>query len=199
MRTPPCKRSNAGETGPASGSSSFRAPPQQDDLHRLKNDPEIQAHGSVLDVEQVVLQLLEGIFLRVAVFVLNLGPARNSGPHSVTHPVIGDLLFQQLHKFRTLRTRPYEVHVSLQHAPQLWNFIEARRAQEFPHPGNPRIIIGGPCPASIRLGLLTHGAELVTIEIDSSPPHAFLMVENWARRTQLYCQSDQRQNGQSKD
>src|ERR1700746_1076473 len=53
---------------------------QQNNLDRLKHDPEIQAHGSVLDVEEVVLQLLASIFHRVAVLVLNLSPPGNPRP-----------------------------------------------------------------------------------------------------------------------
>src|SRR5215469_12957380 len=97
--------------------------PEQNNLHRLKDNPKVQTEGSVLDVEQVVLQFLARILERVAVFILHLRPTRDSRPHGVADPVIWNLGAQPLHELGTLRTRAHEMHVAPQHAPELRQLI----------------------------------------------------------------------------
>src|ERR1700691_3636774 len=176
--------------------SSLRAPPQQDDFDGLEHDQQIQTEGSVLDIKQVVLQFLSRVFQRVAVLVLHLCPARDARPHHVPYAVVGDIPAQPLHKFRPLRARTYKMHVALQHAPQLRNFIEPRNAQELARARDSRIIVQGPgCPC-IRFGVHSHGAELVAVKNSSPTPHALLAVQHRTRRIQLDSQHNERQQGQ---
>ena len=153
---------------PPENPSHFAPPAQQDDLDRLEHDQHVQTDGSVLDVEQVVLQLLARIFQRVAVLVLHLRPAGNARPHHMAHAVIRNLFAEPLDKFRPLRARTHEMHVALQHAPQLRNLIQPRGAQKLAHPRDPRIVIGRPSGAGIGFRVLTHRAELVTVKILSA-------------------------------
>src|SRR5262245_11484031 len=68
----------------SSRSSRSRAPAQDDRFHRREQDDHVERDRHVLDVEQIVLELLEGILDAGAVGVLNLRPAGQSGPNDMT-------------------------------------------------------------------------------------------------------------------
>ena len=68
----------------------MRSARRQHDFQCVEDDVSIQAEGHVLDIEQVELQLFDGIFQIVAVSVVDLRPSGNSGPHAMPLPVIGD-------------------------------------------------------------------------------------------------------------
>src|SRR4051794_30524486 len=48
---------------------------EQDNLHRLEQDHQVEEQGMVLDVVKVVLKLLLGIFDRGAIVQADLGPS----------------------------------------------------------------------------------------------------------------------------
>src|ERR1700757_2487465 len=183
--------------GRRGGRISFRASPKQHDLHGLERDPEIQTEGSVLNIEEIVLELLASVFECVAVFVLNLSPTCNPWPHSVTDAVIGNFFAEPLNKFRALGAWTYKVHVSFEHAPELRNFVETGGAQELANPRDTRIIVGGPGGAGVGFGILAHGAKFVAVEDLPSPANALLAIKNRPGRTELNGERNERKNGQS--
>src|SRR5208337_425933 len=148
----------------SSSLSLLRPPAQYDGFHRLEHDQQIQTNGSVLDVEKVVLKFFARIFDGAAVLVLDLRPSGEAGPHHVAHAVIGDLFGEPLDEFRALGTRADECHVALEHAPQLWNLIEARGAEKLADTGNAGIVIARPLWTARGFGVLAHGAELQDLE-----------------------------------
>src|SRR5580693_4685046 len=158
-------------------------PPQQNDLDGLEDDPEVQPDRSILDIEQVVLQLLQHVVVRAAVWVVHLSPAGDSRPDHMAHVVVAKPLFffDLIDKFRPLRPRPHKVHIPLQHTPQLGNLIQTPLPQELTHPRDAWIIVGSPGRARIRLRVRPHGAKFVAVKRRPSPAHAFLAIKYSAR------------------
>jgi hypothetical protein len=58
---------------------SSKPTPQQHRLYRLEDDDRVQQPRHVLDVEQVVLELFDGVLDRVSVAVMGLRPPGNAG------------------------------------------------------------------------------------------------------------------------
>src|SRR5262249_9658213 len=88
------------------------------------------------------------------------------------------------------------MHISLYDAPELRNFIEARRSQEFSNLRDSRIVVRSPGRARVGFGILPHGAELVAIENMPLPPDTLLAIKHRTRRTQLHRERDERQQRQ---
>src|ERR1700722_3528172 len=145
--------------------TSLRAPPEQHNLDRLEHNQQIQAERSILYVKQVILQFFPRIFQSVAVLVLHLRPAGDTRSDYMAHAVIRNLLAQPLDKLRSLRTRTYKRHISLEDAPQLRDLIQTRNAQKLPHRRDTRIVIPSPGSAGIGLRIFTHGTKLVAMEM----------------------------------
>src|SRR2546430_4921018 len=126
----------------------------------MEHDEQVQAKGSILDVEEVVLQLLFGVFQRVAILVTDLSPASDSWTYNIAHRVVRNLFGEPLDEFGTLRPRANKSHIALQHGPELRNFIQSRTANEASNARDARIIVG--CPSRSRVGfrVLPHGTEL---------------------------------------
>src|SRR5581483_4167993 len=171
---------------------SLRAPAQQDDLYRLEHDHQIESDRSVFAVIQVELQLLARVFDRVPVFVFHLRPAGDARWNHLANRVIGDLLGQPLHKSRPLRPRSRKCYIASDHVPQLRDFVEPRTAQELAHPGEPWVVISRPGRSGVRLRVLAHGAEFVTVESNPAASHPFLPVQYGPFRIQLDGENDER-------
>ena len=63
---------------------------EEDGLGGVEEDGEVEEEGGVLDVEEVVLELLAGVFGGVAVGVVDLGPAGYAGFDEVALAEPGD-------------------------------------------------------------------------------------------------------------
>src|ERR1700691_1285421 len=109
-----------------------------------------------------------------------------------------NLFAQPLDKFRPLWTRAYKMHVALQYAPQLRDFVETRGAQEVAHARDPRVIVGSPSGASVGFRVVAHRAELVTVENLPSSAYALLPVKSRTRRTKLDGEHNKWKQGQRK-
>src|SRR5213594_777670 len=65
----------------------------------MEHDEQVQAKGSMLDVEEVVLQLLFGVFQRVAILVTDLSPTSDSWTYNIAHRVVRNLFGEPLDEF----------------------------------------------------------------------------------------------------
>src|SRR5215510_11413935 len=66
---------------------------------RVEDDEEVQRKRHVLDVEQVVLELLDGVFLAGSVGIADLRPSGQSWPYDVPLAVERDVPCQLLDEF----------------------------------------------------------------------------------------------------
>src|SRR3989442_4800075 len=137
------------------------APAQNHNLDRLEHDEQVETNGSIVDVEEIVLQLLCGVLERVAILIADLSPASDSWNYNIAYRVVRNLFGEPLDEFRTLRPWANKSHIALQHAPELRNFIQPRTAQEVAHTRDARIIICSPGRSLIGFCVLPHGAELI--------------------------------------
>src|SRR5215470_18385976 len=139
-------------------------PGEQHDLHGVEQDQEVEEQREVLDVVEVVLQLLERIFDRGAVAILDLRPAGESRLHGQPLHVIRDFLLQALHELRSLRSRSDEAHVTDENVDQLRELVETGSTKDRSHSRDAGIGLLRPDRSRPLLGIPTHGAELVEDE-----------------------------------
>ena len=66
------------------------------------------------------------------------------------------------------------MHVALQHAPQLRNFIQPGRPQKLAYSRDPGIVVSGPSRTRVSLRILTHGAEFIASKLRIALAHTFL-------------------------
>src|SRR5512146_2684697 len=90
----------------------LRASERHHRADRLEGDEQIEQRRLAPDVVEVVLQLALRIFLRVAVAVADLRPARESRLDGQPRAIIGNLARQRLHKLRALRARADDAHLA---------------------------------------------------------------------------------------
>src|SRR5215213_3995565 len=84
---------------------------------REPHDLEIEGHGPVFDVVQVVLDAL--LERRVAAPPVDLCPSRDARLHLVTEHVLGNTVFELLDEERSFGPRPDDRHVAAQDVPEL--------------------------------------------------------------------------------
>ena len=89
-----------------SGRSPVTALAAEDAADRAADDAQVESQALVAQVEELVLELLEGVGLVTGVAVLDLGPARQAGPHEVAQAVERDLLGQLVDVVRLLGRGP---------------------------------------------------------------------------------------------
>src|SRR5487761_24871 len=157
-------------------STSLRSPPEENHFNRLDEDPEIQTNRHVLDIEEVILQLLAGVFDRISICVTDLSPACNARTDDVTKVIVRNLLAEALYELGPFGPRPDKPHVSPQHVPHLGDFIEPEVAQYAAHSGNPRISIGGPGRPAVCFRIGSHSAKFVTGKDATPQSYASLAV-----------------------
>ena len=76
---------------------------EQHHPHCFQQDVEVQEHGHIFDVVKIVLKLFQGVFLGCAVGVVYLRPACDAWPDGMAQRIIGNLLLQNINKFRAFR------------------------------------------------------------------------------------------------
>src|SRR4030095_15195981 len=113
----------------------------------------------VLDVVEVILELLDGIFHRGAVAITHLRPAGNSrlGRHAIHAE--GNMLPGGWDDRGPFRPGADEAHVPQEHVEELGHLVEPGPPEEAAHPGDPWIAILGPYPPGVLLRIIPHGAE----------------------------------------
>src|SRR5207302_8477654 len=116
--------------------------------------------GCMLDVEKDELHLHVLVCQRFAILVTDLSPTSDSWTYNIAHRVVRNLFGEPLDEFGALRPRADKPHVTLQHAPELRNFIQPRTAQEPPNARDARIIVGRPGCPRVGFRVLPHGTEL---------------------------------------
>src|SRR5688572_17738069 len=98
----------------------------------------------MLDVVQVVLQLLHGVFDASPVGVADLRPAGESGLDDVALTIERDRPRQFAHERRTLGTRSDKAHLALQYVPELRQLVDPRPAKNPADGGHARVVRMGP-------------------------------------------------------
>src|SRR6185503_14767866 len=99
-------------------------------LDRLEHDVEVERERQVLDIEEVVLQLLQRVFLAGAVGVVDLCPTRQARPDDVTLAVEGDFARELVDELRPFGQRPHEANLPHENIPQLGELIQPGAAQK---------------------------------------------------------------------
>ena len=144
--------------------------------HRAAEDLRIEPRRHVLDVVEVVRQLVHRLRFIVGVSVVDLRPPGDTGPDEVALSVERDGAFELRREDGSLRTRTDETEVSLEHIPELRNFIDASAT----HPAT------GACETAVAgfgelravlFCILNHGAELVQDEEPAATPDANLSID----------------------
>src|ERR1019366_4250062 len=115
-------------------------------------------HGPlVAQVEEFVLELLEGVLHACSVVELDLGPTCDPGEHQMADVVEGDLLGQLGHVARLLGSRTDQRELAAQDVEGLGELIDMEAAHERAH--RPKSRIGHLCPLALRVAD-RHGTEL---------------------------------------
>src|SRR5512147_483261 len=100
--------------GHARAGKSSRTLAPQHDLDRLHEDREVEQQAAVLDVVQVVLELLDRVFLGRPVRVAELRPTGDARLHGVALAVVRDLLLELADELGPLGPWPDEAHLPAQ-------------------------------------------------------------------------------------
>ena len=148
----------------------------QNNPDRPQKDHEIKDYAAVLDIVEIVHQLLARIFDGIAVGVIDLRPAGDSGRYHMPFGIIGNLLGVHLHQAERLRPRTDQAHFALEDIQQLGHFIQPRLAYEPAHPGKAVVIIRGPVDI-IAISAIDHGPQLPDDKRVTPSPHALLRIE----------------------
>src|SRR6185312_6627667 len=98
--------------------------PEENNFGGLKKDEQVQPNGTVLDVEEVVLQFFPGVIEAGAVVAADLSPAGDAGAHGVAHVVVGDGAAELLDEAGALGPGADDAHAALQHVPELRHLIQ---------------------------------------------------------------------------
>lgn len=84
----------------------------------------------ILDVKEVICEFLLSLVDRLTVmrmvFLIYLSPARESRLEDMAHIVVWDLFLIELNETWKLRSRADERNITLEHVPELRQFIDAR-------------------------------------------------------------------------
>src|ERR1035441_5050551 len=91
----------------------------QDDPAGSNDDGAVKQYREILQVEEVVLELAEGVLHAGAVGIGNLCPARQPWPYGMPFVVIGDLLAQVVDEDGSLRPGADKAHLSPQDIDEL--------------------------------------------------------------------------------
>src|SRR5579864_5221236 len=83
----------------------------------------------MLGVVEVVLQFFAGILDAIAVAIHDLRPARDAWLNVMAKIEKRDLLAKAIHEVRPLWSRTHQAHLASENVNQLWQFIQAKRAQ----------------------------------------------------------------------
>src|SRR5437764_5367241 len=92
---------------------------QQHGFHRVEDDIRIEGPGHILDVVEVVLELGDGVFEGVAVFVVDLSPTGNPGTNGMALPVKRNSFGERLDEFGPFRPGPNDRHLAFQDVEKL--------------------------------------------------------------------------------
>src|SRR5258706_1082451 len=93
--------------------------------------------------------------------------------------VEGHFAAQFVHERRTLRTRANKAHVAAYDVEELWQLIDSRQPQEFPHPRNSVGVFLRPSRVAIHLRICAHAPKFEDIEYFSVLPYSVLVTFTW--------------------
>src|SRR5450759_5958969 len=116
------------------------APPEEHHRNGLDHDLDVLPDRTPLDVLEVVTELALDVVNRRVVLQVDLGMTGDPWWHPLASRVVRDLLSQLCEQFRPLRSRPHQVHVTLHHVQQLWQFVEATTAEEAADKGQASVL-----------------------------------------------------------
>src|SRR3546814_17480528 len=80
----------------------------------------------------------------IAVDVVELRPAGDSGLHAVPLVVVAELLRKPLHELRPFRARPHEAHLAFDDIDALRQLVDAELADDAADIGDARFVAGRP-------------------------------------------------------
>ncbi|SRR5258706_14437738 len=92
--------------------------------------------------------------------------------------VEGHFAAQFVHERRTLRTRANKAHVAAYDVEELWQLIDSRQPQEFPHPRNAVVVFLRPSRDAIHLRISAHAPKFEDLEYFPGLADSFLAIEN---------------------
>src|SRR4029079_6065225 len=123
---------------------------------RRDDDAQVEAHGAVGDVLEVVRELFRPGLLAAHA---RLRKACEAGPDDEPLPVLGNLLGELLEEGRADRPRPDDRHVAAEDGPALRYLLELRRAEPAPEPRHLRLgadgelvpVVGAEAPLGVSL------------------------------------------------
>src|SRR2546423_8729170 len=130
-------------------------------MHRLQHNHRVELERIVSNVIEIVLQLLDSVFVALAIRIVDLRPAGDPRLHQMPEMIEWDFLLVALRAFDPFRAWSDQAHVAAQNVPELRQLIEPALAQPPPHSRNPRIAFAR---LNVRLhlagGLIAHRPQL---------------------------------------
>ena len=106
-------------------------------------DTRVEAEALVAQVEELVLELLEGVALAPRVAVLHLGPASEAGADAMAQVVEGDLPGELAHVLRLLGSGADDREIAPQDVEDLGQLVEMGAAQDVAERRDPGVVLGG--------------------------------------------------------
>src|SRR5208283_1368268 len=107
-------------------------------------DPQVQTQALVTEVEELVLQLLEGVEIARSVVVVDLCPARDAWTDKMAQVVEGDGLRQQFNVVRLLRPWAHDRQIVANDVPHLRELVDVKLPKHTTDLAEPRVVFCGP-------------------------------------------------------
>src|SRR5690554_3138825 len=150
---------------------------------------EVELQGPVLDVVEIVLDAL--LDRRIPAPAVHLSPSRNAGLDLVAQHVPRHAIPKLLDENGSLRSRPDDGHIALQHVDKLGKLIQGGAAKDSTYRCRP--IFAGSCPhrPRLRLRIDRHRAKLQDFERLTIEAHALLAVKHGPGRRELHRNRDE--------
>src|SRR3990172_10296761 len=89
--------------------------PEEHNLHTVEKNKQVEKHGQILDVIQVVLKLFQRVLDTASIAISHLGPSGDPWLDRKALAIEGDLLPQRVDEHRSLGSGADEAHLSDQH------------------------------------------------------------------------------------
>src|SRR2546430_15989669 len=166
--------------GPASARLepvALASPPTDDRAESPREDLEVEPERSVLDVEQVVLELARHVLGRARVAALDLRPTGQPWLDEQPRPEMRNRGFQVALELGPLRPRSDEAHIAAHDVQELRKLIQARRPQEASYTSDARVAARSEL-RSRGFSIRGHRPQLEELEHASVLSNASLDEEN---------------------
>src|SRR5262249_13779960 len=139
----------------------LRPTTEENDLHGIQEDVDVEPDRKVFDVVKVVLHLLDFFLEIVGIPIADLCPSCDAREDGQAEEVVRNLLTEEFKVGDRMWPGTDEVHVPADDVDELRKLVEAELPQPFTHSGDAVGIVANP------LGLLrgdSHGAKFEELE-----------------------------------